>query len=89
MARHQGMNAFVSTATCRQFVEDEEHFLYNCPLYSAMMEQHSFLFGHDHGSIRLLLERHADQMPSVARYIHLCFHAWMSDESHLAPHPGL
>ena len=32
-----------------------------------------------------LLERNADQMPLVAHYIHLCFHARTSDESHLAP----
>ena len=30
-----------------------------------------------------------DQMPVVAHYIHLCFHARMSDESYLAPQPGL
>ena len=69
-----------------QAVEDEQHFLFDCPLYTAMREQHSFLFGHDHGSIRLILERNADQMPSVACYINLCFHARMSNESRLAPH---
>ncbi|DBA66314.1 TPA: hypothetical protein ACH3X2_002563 [Trebouxia sp. C0005] len=41
------------------------------------------------GSFRLFLERNADQMSLVAHYIHLCFQARMSDESHLAPHPGL
>ena len=35
------------------------------------------------------LERNADQMPLVAHYIHLCFHARMSDESHLAAQPEL
>ena len=47
------------------------------------------MFGHDQGSIRLFLERSADQMPSVARHIRLCFHARVSDGSHLAPHPAL
>ena len=39
--------------------------------------------------IRLFLERNAAQMSGVARYIHLCFQARMSDESRLAPHPRL
>ena len=29
------------------------------------------------------------KMSSVAQYIHLCFQARMSHESHEAPHPGL
>ena len=60
-------------------------------MYTGIREQYSFLFGHDQleGSIRLFLDRNADQMPRVARYFHLCFHARMSDESRLAPHPGL
>ena len=72
-----------------QAAEDEQHLLFDCSLYTAIREQHSSLFGHDHGSIRLFLERNADQMPSVACYIHLCFHASMSNESHLALHPAL
>ena len=47
------------------------------------------VFGLDRASIRLFLERNAAQMSCVAQYIHLCFQARMSDESHLAPHPGL
>ena len=70
-------------------VEVEQHFLFDCPVYTAVRERRSFLLGYDHGSIRLCLECNADQMPSIAGYIHLCFHARMSDESHLAPHPGL
>ena len=54
-----------------QAVEDEQHLLFGWSVYTAIREQHSFLFGHDRGSIRLCLERNADQMPSVARYIHL------------------
>ena len=72
-----------------QAVEDEQHFLFDCPVYTGITEQYTFLFGHDQGSLRLFLERNADQMPCVARYIHLCFHARMSDESHPARHPGL
>ena len=72
-----------------QAVEDEQHFLFDCPLYKTIREQYAFLFGQDQGSIRLFLERNADQMSSFAQYIHLCFQARMSDESHLAPQPGL
>ena len=58
-------------------------------LYNDIRERHTILFGSEQGSIRLLLERNADQMGLVAHYIHLCFQTRMSDESHLAPHPGL
>ena len=70
-------------------VENEQHFLFDCPLYTGIRQQHAILFGADHGSIRLFLERNADQIPLVSHYIHLCFQARMSDESHLAPQPGL
>lgn len=51
-------------------------------------EQHNFLlFAYDHGSICLLSGGSANQAPSIARYSHLCFHAGMSDDSHLAPTP--
>ncbi|KAA6424585.1 MAG: hypothetical protein FRX49_05794 [Trebouxia sp. A1-2] len=79
ICRHCDMNA----------VEDEQHFLFHCPLYNNIREQHTTLFGSEQGSIRLFLERSADQMSLVAHYFHLCFQARMSDESHLAPHPGL
>ena len=72
-----------------QAVEDEQHFVFGCPMYTGIREQYGCLFGHDQGSIRLFLERDAAPLPSVACYIHLCFHARMSNESHLAPHPGL
>ena len=65
-------------------VEDEQHFLFDCSLYRHIRDQHAFLFGTDQGSIRLFLERNADQMTSVAHYIHLCFkpgcptsHIWL------------
>ena len=64
-------------------------FLFDCPFYTGIRQQHNVLFGPNQGSIRLFLERNADQMPLVALYIHLCFLARMSDESHLAPQPGL
>ena len=70
-------------------VKNEKHFLFDCPLYTGIRQQHTILFGADHGSIRLFLERNADQIPLVSHYIHLCFQARMSDESHLAPQPGL
>ena len=66
--------------------EDEAHFLFDCPLYNTIRDNHSSLFGHDHGNIRLFLERNVDRMPSVAHYIHLCFQARRSNEPHLAPH---
>ena len=37
----------------------------------------------------LFLEANTDQLPLVARQIYLCFQARKSDESHLAPYPGL
>ena len=68
-------------------VESEQHVLFECPHHTGIniRQQHTALFGSDQGSIRLFLERNADQMPLVTHYIHLCFHARMSDESHLAP----
>ena len=79
ICRHCDMNA----------VENEHYFLFDCPLYLGIQQQHTVLFGSDQGSIRLFLERNADQTPLVARYIHLCFQARMSDASHMAPQPGL
>ena len=70
-------------------IENEQHFLFDCPLYTCIRQQHTVLFGPDQGSIRLCLEHNADQTPLVAHYIHQCFQARMSDESHLAPQPGL
>ena len=32
-----------------QAVEDEQRFLFDCPLYTQIREQHNFLFGLDHG----------------------------------------
>lgn len=49
-----------------QAVEDEQHFLFDCPLYKTVREQYAFLFGHDQGSIRLVLERNDDQMSLFA-----------------------
>ena len=66
-------------------VENEQHFLFYCPLYTGIRQQHNALFGPDQGSIRLFLERNANQMPLVAHYMHLSFPSRMSDESHLAP----
>ena len=76
ICRHCDMNA----------VENEQHFLFDCPLYTGIRQQHTILFGPDQGSIRLFLERSADQIPLAAHYIQC---ARMSDESHLAPQPGL
>ena len=70
-------------------VDDEQHFLFDCPLNRGTREQHAVLFGSDQGSIRFFLEENADQMSLIAQYIHLCFQARQSDESHLAPQPGL
>ena len=39
--------------------------------------------------IPLLIDPNFDQLPLVARHIYLCFQARKSDESHLAPYPGL
>ena len=71
----------VSTATCRQ-LRISNTFCLIAQLTQAF--RHVTVFCLD-----MTKERNADQMPSVACYIHLCFHARMSDESHLAPHPGL
>ena len=70
-------------------VEDEQHCLSDCPLYNAIRERHTVLLGSVQGSIRLFLERNVNQMSLVAHYIHLCFQARISDESYLAPYPGL
>lgn len=66
-------------------IEDKQRVLFVCPFYTAIREQHSFLSD----GICLFLERNADQMSGAARYIHVCFHARMCNESHLAAHPEL
>ena len=45
---------------------------------------HSFLFEYDQDGICLFFKRKGDKMSGVARYIQVCFHARMSNESHLA-----
>lgn len=74
-----------------QAVEDEQHFLFDCPFYSIIRGQHFALFSPNfhQRDIRLFFEANNDQLHLVARHIHLCFQARMSDESHLAPYPGL
>ena len=39
--------------------------------------------------ICLFFEANSNQLPLVARHIHLCFHSRKRDESHLASYPGL
>ena len=53
-----------------QVVEDEQHCLFDCPLYKQIREQHDFLLKIvlEHGSIRPFLERNAAHMSSVAQY---------------------
>ena len=74
-----------------QVVEDEQHFLFDCPFYSIIRGQHFPLFGSafHQRDIRLFFEANADQLSLVATHLHLCFQARKSDESHLAPYPGL
>ena len=74
-----------------QAVEDEQHFLFDCPFYSIIRGQHFSLLGPNYQQrvIRLFFEQNSHQLGFVAHHIHLCFQAWMSDESLLAPHPRL
>ena len=74
-----------------QAVEDEQHFLFDCPFYSIIRGQHFSLFGpnYQQRDIRLFFEQNSHQLGFVAHHIHLCFQARMSDESLLAPHPRL
>ena len=60
-----------------QAVEDEQHFLFDRPFYSVIRGQHFSLFGSafHQRDIRLLFEANTDQLPLVARHIHLCFQA--------------
>ena len=67
----------------------EQLFLFERPLYRAVRGQQAVLFRSDQGSVRLVLERNADQMSLVAHHIHMCFQARKSNESHLAHHPEL
>ena len=64
------------------------HTRFTQDIAAYVTSQHSFMLGHDQGS-SLCLQRNTNQVSSVARYMHLCVHARMYDESHLAPHPGL
>lgn len=76
-------------------VEDEQHFLFDCPFYSIIRGQHFPLFGPSshHRDIRLFFERNSGQLGLVARHIDMCFQArkqhTQSDEPQLAPYPGL
>ncbi len=74
-----------------QAVEDEQHFLLDCPFYSIIRGQHFSLFGpnYQQRDIRLFFEQNSHQLGFVAHQIHLCFQARMSDEPQLAPHPRL
>ncbi len=74
-----------------QAVEDEQHFLFDCPFYSIIRGQHFSLFGPSYQQrvIRLFFEQKTHQLGFFAHHIHLCFQARMSDESLLAPHPRL
>ncbi len=74
-----------------QAVEDEQHFLFDCPFYSFIRGQHFSLFGpnYQQRDLRLFFEQNSHQLGFVAHHIHLCFQARMSDESQLAPHPRL
>ena len=36
-------------------IENEQQFLFDCPLYTGIRQQHTALFGPDQGSTRLLL----------------------------------
>ena len=52
----------ISASVCRRdlnAVEDEQHFLFDCPLQKEIKEQHTVLFGPDQGSICLFLLRNA------------------------------
>ena len=76
-------------------VEDEQHFLFDCSFYSIIRGQHFSLFGgaSHQRDIRLFFEQNSGQLGLVARHIDLCFQArkqhTQSDESQLAPYPGL
>ena len=70
-----------------QAVEDEQHFLFDCPFYSIFRGQHFSLFGpnYQQWDLRLFFEQNSHQVDFVAHHIHLCFQARTSDESQLAP----
>ena len=53
----------------------EQHFVFDCALYTQIREQHDFIFGPDldHGSIRLFLSRNAAPMSVVPQYITCAF----------------
>ena len=76
-------------------VEDEQHFLFDCPFYSIIRGQHFSLFepALQHRDIRLFFEQNWDNMGLVARHLHVCFqarkHHVQSDGPELAPYPGL
>jgi len=70
-----------------QAVEDEQHFLFDCPFYSLVTGQHFSLFGpnYQQRDLRLFFEQNSHQLGFVAHHIHLCFQARMPGESQLAP----
>ncbi len=69
-----------------QAVEDEQHFLFDCPFYSIIRGQHFSLFGpnYQHRDIRPFFKQNSHQLGFVAHHIHLCVQARMSDESLLS-----
>ncbi len=51
-----------------QAIEDEQHFLFDCPCYSIIRGQHFLLFGpnYQQQDIRLFIEQNSHQLGSVA-----------------------
>ncbi len=66
-----------------QAVEDEQHFLFDCPFYSIIRGQHFSVLGpnYQQRDLRHFFEQNSHQLGFVAHHIHLCFQARMSDES--------
>jgi len=64
-----------------QAVEDEQHFLFDCPFYSIIRGQHFSLFGpnYQQRDLRLFFEQNSHQLGFVAHHIHLCLmsHNWL------------
>ena len=68
-----------------QAVEDEQHFLFDCPFYSIIRGQHFSLFGPDYQQrdIRLFYEQNSHQVLLHTTYTYAFKPGWQAQKGKL------
>ena len=64
-------NCRVCQVCFAKVVEDEQHFLFECPAYSHVRIRHRSLFEHEHASVASTL--HTSQHSLLGRYLRKCY----------------